>query len=139
MLRNTLILIVLGIPSFLTGQATVHVSVILNKPDAGGLLRVALSPDAQAYKSDVGCSLISVPANGRVVTATFENVKAGTCAVKVFHDINSDNELNTSWLGWPKEPYGFSNDAPVNTGQPSYKLAMINVKEGVNPVRISLR
>ena len=139
MLRNTLILIVLGIPSFLAGQATVHVSVILNKPDAGGLLRVALSPDAQAYNSDVGCTLISVPANGRVVTATFENVNPGTCAVKVFHDVNSDNELNTNWVGWPKEPYGFSNDAPVNMGSPPFKLAAIEVKDKDLTTRIVLR
>ncbi len=139
MFRFTLLSILLGISSVLSGQASLKVSIILNKPDAGGVLRVALSPNAQAYKTEVGCTLISVPATGRVVTATFENVKIGTCAVKVFHDINSDNELNTSWIGWPKEPYGFSNDAPVNMGPPSYKLAMINVKEGVNAVRISLR
>ena len=69
----------------------------------------------------------------------FPDVKPGTYAVKVFHDMNSDGKLNTSWVGWPQEPYGFSNDAPVNMGPPSFKLAAITVKEGAQTARIALR
>jgi uncharacterized protein (DUF2141 family) len=120
-------------------QATLTVSVILNKPAAGGVLRVALCPTKEAYDTEQGCVVQTVPATGNVVTVTFPNVRPGACAVKVFHDINSDNELNTSWIGWPKEPYGFSNDAPVNMGPPSYKHAMFSVKQGANSARVVLR
>lgn len=120
-------------------QNTLNVTVVLNKPEAGGVLRVALCPDKGSYDKEEGCTLLTVPANGRTVTATFTNVAAGTCAVKVFHDINSNKELDTSWIGWPKEPYGFSNDAPVNMGPPPFKLAAITIKEGTNSTRIALR
>ena len=120
-------------------QNTLTVTVVLNEPEAGGVLRIALCPDKQSYDKEVGCTLLTVPAEGHVVTATFNNVKAGVCAVKVFHDVNNNGELDTSWIGWPQEPIGFSNDAPVNQGQPPFKLAAITLKEGANTSRIALR
>ena len=127
------------IPAFGQGSASLTVHVVLNKPDAGGTLRIALCPDKAAYDSEQGCTVLAVEAIGNVVSGTFPDVRPGTCAVKVFHDINSDGKLNTSWIGWPQEPYGFSNDAPVNMGPPPFKLAVISLKEGANTTRIALR
>lgn len=121
------------------GQSALTVEVILNEPEAGGLLRLALCPSKEAYDTEKGCETLSVPANGRTVRCSFGSVKPGTFAVKVFHDINSDGELNTSWVGWPQEPYGFSNDAPVNMGPPSFKLAAITVGEKPLTTRIKMR
>lgn len=120
-------------------QQTLNVEVILNKPDAGGVLRVALCPDKASYDSETGCKLASVSADGRSVRATFKDLAPGTYAVKVFHDINADEKLNTSWIGWPQEPYGFSNDAPVNMGPPSFKLAAFAMPEREHTIRIALR
>lgn len=127
------------LPVFGQNPSSLTVHVVLNKPDAGGTLRIALCPDKAAYDSEQGCTVLALEASGHVVTGTFPDVRPGTCAVKVFHDINSDGKLNTSWIGWPQEPYGFSNDAPVNMGPPPFKLAMIAVKEGINTARIALR
>ena len=120
-------------------QADLKVEVILNKPDAGGKLLLALCPSAQAYKTETGCSTKSVDADARTVSCSFEGITPGTYAIKVFHDVNENGELDTSWIGWPQEPYGFSNDAPVNTGPPPFKLAAIQVKEGKQTERIRLR
>ena len=98
-----------------------------------------LCPSKETYDSEKGCTPRTVKADGRTVRVTFPDVKPGTYAVKVFHDMNSDGKLNTSWVGWPQEPYGFSNDAPVNMGPPSFKLAAITVKEGAQTARIALR
>ena len=123
----------------LNAQCTLNVEVILNKPDAGGQLMMLLCPSKDAYDDEVGCTPRTVKADARTVRVTFPDVKPGTYAVKVFHDMNSDGKLNTSWVGWPQEPYGFSNDAPVNMGPPSFKLAAITVKEGAQTARIALR
>lgn len=120
-------------------QVSLSVELMLNKPDAGGVLRLALCPSKEAYDSEQGCRTLSVDAVGRTVRCAIPDVKPGTYAVKVFHDINGDGELNTSWIGWPQEPYGFSNDAPVNTGPPSFKLAAIAVGEKPMTTRIRLR
>ena len=128
-----------GATAFGQGDPSLTVHVVLNEPDAGGVLRVALCPDKAAYDSEQGCTVLAVEAIGNVVSGTFPDVRPGTCAVKVFHDINSDGKLNTSWIGWPQELYGFSNDAPVNMGPPPFKLAVISLKEGANTTRIALR
>lgn len=115
------------------------ITVVLNRPDAGGVLRIAACPDKNAYDSEQGCTVGSVEASGAVVTASLVGLPPGACAVKVFHDVDRDGELDTSWIGWPQEPYGFSNDAPVNMGPPPFKLAAIELKEGSNSTRIALR
>ncbi len=120
-------------------QSALSVEVILNEPEAGGTLRLALCPSKESYETEKGCETLSVPAIGRTVRCSFGTVKPGTYAVKVLHDINNDGELNTSWVGWPQEPYGFSNDAPVNMGPPSFKLAAITVGEKPLTTRIQMR
>lgn len=120
-------------------QSPLNIEVILNKPDAGGTLRLALCPNKEAYDTEKGCRTTSVAAIGRTVRCSFDDVTPGTYAVKVFHDINDDGKLNTSWIGWPQEPYGFSNDAPVNMGPPSFKLAAITIGERPQTTRIQMR
>jgi len=136
---RALLLPLLLLPALLQAQSTLNVEVILNKPDAGGQLMMLLCPTKEAYDDQEGCLEKKVKVDGRTVRVTFPDVKPGTYAVKVFHDINSNGELDTSWIGWPQEPYGFSNDAPVNMGPPSFKLAAITVKEGAQTSRINLR
>lgn len=120
-------------------QIDLGVDVILNKPKSGGTLRLALCPSKEAYDTELGCRTMSIEATGPTVRCVFTDVPPGTYAVKVFHDINSDGQLNTSWIGWPQEPYGFSNDAPVNMGPPPFKLAAIKVVPDMHTTRISLR
>jgi uncharacterized protein (DUF2141 family) len=139
-MRNALLLAsLLALPIATTAQGTLTVEVVLNKPEAGGQLMMLFCPSKEAYDKDEGCTPRIVKADGRTVRVTFTDVKPGTYAVKVFHDINSDRKLNTNWVGWPQEPYGFSNDAPVNMGPPSFKAAAVTVKDGAQTTRINLR
>ncbi len=136
---STVLALASGLSAYSQGSAALTVHVVLNEPDAGGTLRVALCPDKAAFDSEEGCTVLALEAVGHVITGTFTDLRSGPCAIKVFHDINRDGKLNTSWIGWPQEPYGFSNDAPVNMGPPPFKLAMITLKEGPNSARIALR
>jgi len=139
-MRNpTLFLLLLLANATIHAQVTLNVEVIKNKPEAGGKLMMLLCPSKEAYDDEVGCTPKEIPAEGRTVRVTFTDVAPGTYAVTVFHDINSNGKLDTSWIGWPQEPYGFSNDAPVNMGPPPFKLAAITVKEGAQTLRIILR
>ena len=139
MRRTTVILLCLLATGAIRAQGTLNVEVVLNKPKGAGQLMMLLCPSKEAYDDEVGCTPKEVSAADRTVRVTFTDVAPGTYAVKVFHDINSNGKLDTSWIGWPQEPYGFSNDAPVNTGPPPFKLAAITVKEGAQTVRINLR
>lgn len=48
-------------------------------------------------------------------------------AVAVIHDRNANNTLDTHRLGWPVEPYGFSNGVRPRLGPPSFNSARLSV------------
>lgn len=51
---------------------------------------------------------------------TFPDLIAGTYAVMVFHDCNSNGELDTNLLGIPKEPWGGSLQGKSVFGAPGW-------------------
>jgi uncharacterized protein (DUF2141 family) len=61
-------------------------------------------------------------ARGRA-TVTFHGLDPGVYAIAVLHDENSNSKMDFNFLGIPLEGYGFSNDAPVSFGPPSFKAA----------------
>lgn len=70
---------------------------------------------------------------------TFDNLPPGTYAVAVFQDVNNNGKLDTNAFGFPKEPYGFSNDARGTFGPPSFQQAAFPLLEGTKSIRIKLR
>lgn len=53
----------------------------------------------------------------------FTDISPGSYAIGVIHDENMNGELDTNWLGVPKEGYGFSNDAKGFVSAPSFDSA----------------
>ncbi len=62
----------------------------------------------------------------------------GEYAVVIFHDIDDNGKLNTSGLGLPKEPYGFSNNARGLFGPPGFSQSAVSVAEDTT-ISITLR
>ena len=60
-------------------------------------------------------------------TIVFGDLEPGRYGVKLFHDVDGDGELALGEYGIPVEPYGFSNDAPVSFGPPSFDSAAFDV------------
>jgi uncharacterized protein (DUF2141 family) len=69
------------------------------------------------------------PRNG-TMTYTFKALPAGTYAIKLFHDINDNQKLDSNWLGIPREPYGFSNNPRSRFGPPDFAAARFQVASG---------
>ena len=57
------------------------------------------------------------------VKITFGDIPFGEYGVKVHHDEDSNDEMNTNFLGIPSENYGFSNNASGTFGPPSWEDA----------------
>ncbi len=104
-----------------------------------GSVMVALYDSAAAYDGNSGrpVAATAVPASGPVV-ATFENLPAGDYAVKAFHDVNGDGEMNTNPFGIPTEPYAFSNNAVGNMGPARWAAAHFAVS-GTTAQTLSIR
>lgn len=106
-----------------------------------GMVMVALYDSAAAFDGsgagEAAVARTAISASGRVV-ATFGNLPAGDYAVKAFHDVNGDGEMNTNPFGMPIEPYAFSNNAVGNMGPARWGQAHFAVS-GETAQTISLR
>lgn len=65
---------------------------------------------------------------GGKATCVFENVAAGRYAVAVWHDANSNQKLDTNFVGIPKESVGSSNNAKGQFGPPKFKDAAFDYR-----------
>jgi len=63
-------------------------------------------------------------------------VSPGRYAVSLFHDENANGKLDKMVM-IPREGFGFSRDAPVHFGPPSFSAAAFDV--GAMPVRQAIR
>ena len=91
-----------------------------------GAVMVALFDSEAAYRSNRPVARTAIPASGRVV-AEFAGLPAGDYAVKAFHDVNGDGEMNVNPFGLPTEPYAFSNNAVGNMGPARWAQARVSV------------
>lgn len=82
----------------------------------------------------------AVRVNAEQMSIVFKDVPPGRYGVVAFQDIDSNKDLKKNFLGFPKEPIGFSNDARIKMGPPSFSDAAIIVEAGKTiTVQITLR
>jgi uncharacterized protein (DUF2141 family) len=63
----------------------------------------------------------------------------GEYAISLFHDENENKELDTNFIGIPKEAFGFSNNVLGLMGPPSFKKAKFKVLKAKNKINIELK
>jgi len=61
------------------------------------------------------------------LTVKFAGLSNGDYAVVVVHDANGNGVLDTGFLGFGGEQYGYSNDASSWWGRPSFKQASFSL------------
>jgi len=79
------------------------------------------------------------PAHAGAVVVLVTGVPAGTYAAEAYHDENDNNRLDRSFLGLPKEGLGFSRDAPMRFGPPSFADAAVTVPAEGGAISFGLR
>lgn len=105
-----------------------------------GYIRACITANARTFPNcdrDPAAQKISVAAaNGTVLN--FPNLPAGRYAIAVIHDENGNGRMDKT-LMFPKEGFGFSRNAPVRMGPPSFGSAAIDVGDGVLRTGIRIR
>jgi uncharacterized protein (DUF2141 family) len=111
-----------------------------NVAAAGGVLRLGLY-DAARYPDDNSKPVASadVPATPGETVVTLHNVPPGTYAIQTFQDINANDRMDSSWLGLPLEPFGFSQDATPFLSKPSFDDVKFTVAAGENTQTLHLQ
>jgi uncharacterized protein (DUF2141 family) len=57
-----------------------------------------------------------------------DSLSSGKYMISYFHDENSNDKLDTNWMGIPTEGFGFSNNARSNFGSPSIEERKFEIK-----------
>ena len=79
------------------------------------------------------------PARVGEVVVVFHDLLPGRYGVAVLHDLNSNGEMDNNLLGFPKEPYGFGNDAKINLAPPAFADMTVTVGNGITETVLNLR
>jgi uncharacterized protein (DUF2141 family) len=109
---------------------TLHIEDVSPK---GGMVRLGLYDRARYPDNDsTPVASADVKATPGEMTITLHNIPIGTYAVQVFQDINSNNKMDTTFLGLPEEPFGFSQDARPFLSKPSFDEVKFDLKVGAN-------
>ncbi|KPV98253.1 hypothetical protein AN214_00014 [Pseudoalteromonas sp. P1-9] len=107
---------------------TVQFNIEAVKHDTGKLY-VQLFKGEDNYKKGKAYNAAIVRAKAGDVMVTFNDVEPGEYAIRFFHDENDNGSLDTNMFSIPVEGYGFSNNAVINFGPPSYREMAFNVAE----------
>jgi uncharacterized protein (DUF2141 family) len=103
-----------------SGNIIVHIENI-NREE--GTLRVGLFTEKDKFLKEASYSQ-DIPVEGRKkISLSFENIPYGTYAISVFQDLDNNGELDTNFIGIPREPVGFSNDHMPKMSPPKFKAA----------------
>lgn len=94
-----------------------------NVRNSHGRVRVAACPKARFLANECPWRADS-PAVTGTTTVTVSGVPPGEYAVQAFHDENDNNEIDRGIFGIPKEGVGFSRNARILFGPPSWRDAM---------------
>ena len=116
-----LLFILLLLPLIGSSQNKLTVQVVGVSSDSGHIM-VAVYDKADGFLKK-GKALMGVRA--KAVSGTTElqinDLPEGQYALAIYHDENGNGELDTNWLGIPKEPIGFSNSKMKAFGPPGFK------------------
>jgi len=123
-LSLTLLLAAAG--SAVAGDLSVTITGVRS---SGGQMRLAIFNNPVDFPSGRSVVTRNVPAREGEMTVVIEGLAAGTYALALHHDENTNGKMDTSLLGLPQEGYGFSNDAPVFLGAPPFADAAVTVPE----------
>ena len=104
-----------------TANRTAILVIHVENVSVGGILRLGLY-DRAGYPDDKAKPVASadVAAVPGETVITLREVPPGVYAIETYQDINSNDKMDTTWLGLPLEPYGFSRDAHPVLSKPPF-------------------
>lgn len=106
------------------GDLTIEVSGIT--PDRGKVyVAVYDRPDTfPTGRQRVSQALVP---QDRHLTVQFKDLPPGHYAAAAYQDLNGNGKLDKNFLGIPKEPYGFSQEARGTMGPPTFAEAAVTL------------
>lgn len=132
-----LLFLLLLLPFLGSAQNKLTVQVEGVSSDSGSIM-VAVYNKADGFlKKGQALMGVSTKAISGITELQINDLPEGQYALAIYHDENDNEELDTNWLGIPKEPIGFSNSKMKAFGPPGFKECAFQVKSD-KQIKISL-
>jgi len=113
---------------------------VLDMSPKGGILRLGLYDEAH-YLDDNAVPVASADVRAEIgeTVITLNKIPPGTYAIETYQDINSNRKMDTTWFGFPLEPFGFSRDARPHLSKPNFARVKFEVVAGMNVQTLHLQ
>ncbi len=96
---------------------------VTNVRQVGGTLKVGLYQPGEGFGREDAKPFrdkqIEIVKPGSAVVEF--DVVPGTYAIALFQDVNNNGRIDKNLIGYPKEPFGFSNDVRPRLAAPSFE------------------
>ncbi len=95
-----------------------------------GHIRVKIARSESVYHDNSRVDYFKkVAVKNSSMSINFDSLPAGIYAVKLFHDRNNNEKMDRSSLGFPAEPYGFSNNIRPKTRAANFTEAKFSLSK----------
>lgn len=84
--------------------------------EANGFLKVTQAVDTKI-----------IPVNKQNLQLEWDNLQHQRVAIAVFQDLNNNKILDKNKIGFPVEPFGFSNNPKLWFGPPSFQKCSVDI------------
>ncbi|MEH6592802.1 MAG: DUF2141 domain-containing protein [Halioglobus sp.] len=109
--------------------------------DAMGSIYIAVYDSDDTWLGDetvLQRQVIIAEARKDGLVSTQLHLPPGQYAISIYHDSNDNGELDTNFIGIPKEPVALSNNARPKFGPPKYEDAVFTLGETLVTQRIAM-
>tara|TARA_Y100001970_G_scaffold227905_1_gene282115 strand:+ start:695 stop:1123 length:429 start_codon:yes stop_codon:yes gene_type:complete len=122
-----------------TGHAQTLTIQVNNIQTTEGMVGCALfdGPDGYPMKAENARSMQVEPTIESVM-CQFDNVSPGIYAASVSHDINGNGEIDTNFLGIPREAWGVSNNVRPPFRAPEFEEAQFEMRGDNKTIEITI-
>ena len=94
--------------------------------------------DAYPTKSEKSMSMKKSAVKNKKCRIIFKDIPYGDYAIAVHHDENSNDEVDTNFIGIPTEDMGASNNAKGSFGPPSFEDAKFSFRSKEKTLKINM-
>ena len=92
---------------------------------------IAVYNKPEGFPGDTPIKGFEAETNGRSEFTYSFVLHEGHYALAFFQDLNGNKKLDKNFIGYPTEPFAFSNNAPANFGPPQWSSALFRLNKPV--------
>lgn len=113
---------------------------VKNLQQADGTIYIAIYKGKENFLNEDKAILRSKKVTKKgTIEIDLDNLEYGDYALAIFHDLNSNKELDTNMVGIPKEPFGFSRPMVSKFREPRYEEVKIDFNQSGQKISSSLQ